>query len=207
MQRVNLGRWGLLLAAFITLVVTIGVVRPAPAMGQSPTAGGYTVFLPHLAQSQALSPTATPTAEPAPLTISIGEPIRMLAPDEAVPGRALVKWRDDVDINTIAQINAQTGVQVVGMVNAVGVQILSASTGASTDDILAAYASMPEVQYVEPDYIATMSDSQPTGPILTADDLRTAQQTTNDPKLSGQDRKSTRLNSSHSRASRMPSSA
>ncbi len=186
MQRVNLGRWGLLLVAVITIVITIGVLRPAPAMGQSPTTGGYTVFLPHLAQSQALSPTPTPTFEPLPLTVSIGDPFRRLSPDEAVPGRALVKWRDDVDINTIEQINAAAGVQVIGMVNAVGAQILSAPAGHSTEDILAAYASMPEVQYVEPDYVATIGDSQPTGPLLTADDLRTVQQMTNDPKLSSQ---------------------
>ncbi|MFN8496295.1 MAG: S8 family serine peptidase [Anaerolineae bacterium] len=186
MQRVNLGRWGLLLGLLVALAITLGVIIPAPASGQSPASDAYTVFLPHLAQSLSAAPTPTPTGPPPPISVSIGEPYSRLGPDEAVPGRALVKWREGVDISAIAQINAQTGVQVVGMVNAVGAQILSAPTGHSTQDIIDAYAGLDEVEYVEPDYIASIGDSQPVGPVLTADDLRTAQQTTNDPKLSSQ---------------------
>ncbi|MFN8475887.1 MAG: S8 family serine peptidase [Anaerolineae bacterium] len=186
MHRVNLGRWGLLLVLLVAIVIAIGVAIPAPASGQSPTSGEFYVFLPHLAQSLSAAPTATPTGAPPPISVSIGEPYSRLGPDEAVPGRALVKWREGVDIDTIAQINAAAGVQVVGMVNAVGAQILSAPSGHSTQDIIDAYAGMTEVEYVEPDYIATIGDSQPAGPLLTADELRTAQQTTNDPKLSSQ---------------------
>ena len=174
MQRVNLGRWGLLLGLLIALAITLGVIIPAPASGQSPANGAFTVFLPHLAQSLSAAPTATPTGPPPPISVSIGEPYSRLGPDEAVPGRALVKWREGVDISAIAQINAQTGVQVVGMVNAVGAQILSAPSGHTTQDIIDAYAGLDEVEYVEPDFIASIGDSQPTGPVLTADDLRTA---------------------------------
>ncbi|MFN8472657.1 MAG: S8 family serine peptidase [Anaerolineae bacterium] len=180
MKRSKAARWIAVLAFLVLLVISASVLLPDYASGQPPASPDHNVFLPSL--SRAFLPLST--AEP-PRTVAIAQPAFQYAPDQAVPGRVLVKWRGGVDSDTIARINAQLGVQAVGEIDAIGIQVVATST-TNIQPLVDAYTSLPEVGYAEPDFIAQAIDPVPTEPELSARDDHGLDETPNDPLASQQ---------------------
>ncbi|MFN8485464.1 MAG: S8 family serine peptidase [Anaerolineae bacterium] len=179
MKRSVAARWGIVCACLALLVGRAGAWLPNEAPAQPPTDAGHTVFLPSL--HRAASP--RPVGEP-PQSIAIAPPAVQYAPDEAVPGRVLVKWRDGVDSDTIARINDQLGVETVGAIDELGIQVVAGPTD-SVQPLVTAYTDLPEVAYAEPDFIAGAMDPV-TDPTLSGLDADAPGDTTNDPLASQQ---------------------
>ncbi len=169
--------WRVFLILVLGLVLASGAhpLAPTPASADEP----FRVYLPHLAQAD-----GQPILPP-PEGARIGAPWQAYDATEAVPGEMLVKWRDGVDVQTIARINATYNVRSVGFVQGIGVQILAAPPDLGTDT-LNAYRTLPEVEYAEPNFIAYAFPSDPVGPVLTSGDLKPQAASVNDPQAGQQ---------------------
>lgn len=168
-----------LLVVMVMAALAVGV--PAQVASQSPAEEApHSIFLPLLQMT--FNPGAIDVP---PANGGIGTADRQYAPDEVVAGQALVKWREDVDIDTIARINSQFSVQVVGTVEGLAVQVLEAGAIA-TEDLVATYGALPEVEYAEPNFIAWASPAEAVGAPLAAADLKPDGLTTNDPQAAQQ---------------------
>ena len=178
MRLFRVGRGPAAMLGTLVLGLVLQAAVSSPVAGQTSPSTPYTVFLPHIqvAYRDVIDPIAI---------VGIGSSYRAFSPDEAEPGQALVKWRDGVNLDSIARINATYGVQVVGSIQGLGVQILQVAPGA-TADLLNVYGSLPEVEYAEPNFIAWASPASPADPLRTGDLLRPASLTTNDPMTNQQ---------------------
>ena len=175
------GSRGAVALLVVLIMVALAALVPAQVASQSPTEEApYTVFLPVL--QQAFNPGAIDVP---PANSGIGTGYRHYAPDEVVAGQALVKWRDDVDIDTITRIHSQFSVQVVGTVEGLAVQVLQAGA-MPTEDLVATYGALPEVEYAEPNFIAWASPAEAVGAPLAAANLKPDALTTNDPQAAQQ---------------------
>ena len=178
MRLFRVGRGSAAILGVLVLGLALSAAVSSPAAGQTSPSTPYTVFLPQIQVAYHPLPDALPS-------VGIGSSFRTFSPDEAEPGQALVKWRDGVNLDSIARVNATYGVQVVGSIQGLGVQILQVAPDA-TVDLLNVYNSLPEVEYAEPNFIAWASPDSPAGPVLTAEMLRPEALTTNDPMANQQ---------------------
>ena len=86
-----------------------------------------------------------------------------------VPSEVLVKFRHGTNQRDIAQLNATNGATVVSTIPQLGVLRLRTSTGASAENIAAAYRGNRHVEFAEPNYIATVADTNPNDPLYASD--------------------------------------
>ena len=175
------GSRGAVALLVVLVMVALAALVPSQVASQSPTEEApYLVFLPVL--QQAFNPGAVDVP---PANSGIGTAYQRYAPDEVVAGQALVKWREDVDIDTITRINSQFSVQVVGTVEGLAVQVLQAGA-MPAEHLVATYGALPEVEYAEPNFIAWASPVEAVGAPLAAVDLKPDALTTNDPQAAQQ---------------------
>jgi len=86
-----------------------------------------------------------------------------------VPGEVLVKFRPGTNQRDIAQLNATNGATVASTIPQLGVLRLRASTGVSEEKVAAAYRGNRNVEFAEPNYIATVADTTPNDPLYASD--------------------------------------
>ncbi|MCW5850450.1 MAG: S8 family serine peptidase [Anaerolineae bacterium] len=152
-----------------------GSFEPAPAAATSLSH----VYLPHIANAPSRGQLA------APVVGRIDKPWQYYDPSEAVPGQMLVKWRDGVGVESIARINAGFNVRSVGHIQGIGVQILQVAPD-MTVGLMAAYNSLPEVEYAEPNFIAHAFPDAPVVSATAPDDLKPSAASVNDPNANQQ---------------------
>lgn len=164
-----------LLAVFVALL-TLGSasLRTTPAIADVP----YRIYLPLLAYAQRELP-------PPDAIGRIGKPWQFYDASEAVPGQLLVRWRDGVDIDTIARINSSFSVMSVGHIAGIGVQILQVAPDLNLD-LLSVYNSLPEVEYAEPNFIAYAQPVERVGPAMTREEVWPNATSVNDPQANQQ---------------------
>ena len=72
-----------------------------------------------------------------------------------VPGEILVKYHRGVASQQAAAAQAQLGASVISTNQQIGFNLLSIPASSTVEDMVAAFQSLPEVEYAEPNYIAS----------------------------------------------------
>src|SRR5262245_42951254 len=68
-----------------------------------------------------------------------------------VPGRVLVKFRDQADKGRIDNLISQMGASIDGQIPGVGIHILHLGSEGAEEAVAKAFANRPEVEFAEPD--------------------------------------------------------
>lgn len=69
-----------------------------------------------------------------------------------IAGELLVKFKADVDADTIAALNAEQDTRIKNVISQLNVYCLEILSGAPVDDVLTQYNALPQVEYAEPNY-------------------------------------------------------
>lgn len=85
-------------------------------------------------------------------------------PNSYLPGRILIKFKGSLDQPQLQEANAIAGTQLVGQAAELGWHVMQLPEGLGVEAALDYYRALPEVDYVEPDYLINPLATAPNDP-------------------------------------------